>query len=480
MDQQAKHGGLKIPGPSGLPFVGYLPFLGRAPHEHLWQLVEKYGDIYQVNMASSPAIILSDPKLIREAFKQEAFSARPDMFLRDDILQNRGLVLTDGDKWKEQRRFAMLQLRRIASSQFGVDNIGAQIHREMQDFLAFLNTTDTKAIDLRHILHTNVGNVISTIVCGQRFQYEDIQFQKCLQNMEEGFEMAEWTTLFNFFPRARFVPGMNQFYQTINTNHKNSCDFFQKLINQHIDDLDLSEPPRDFIDAYLHEISKRNETDHIDHSFTDPQMLQSVIDLFGAGMETTKSSLLWAFLYMAANPDKQRLVQEELDRVLPEGEFPSMNILKQLPYTEATLHEVQRMASVVPLGVPHAADRNVLWKGYYIPKGTWLLANIWGINHDEKFWSNPHQFQPERFLNEDKQVHKPDYFIPFSVGRRMCIGEPLARMNVSFIFASVVQNFFLEIPEEYKISYSASIGVSLNPKPYRLCMTRRKVLPTGA
>jgi cytochrome P450 len=112
-------------------------------------------------------------------------------------------------------------------------------------------------------------------------------------------------------------------------------------------------------------------------------MMQCVIDLFSAGMETTRTSLEWAFLYMALYPGVQAQVQEEVDRVVGLERAPTMDDLKLLPFTEATVCEVLRASSVVPLGNPHAASEDTMFHGHLVPKGATIFSNLWAVHNDE-------------------------------------------------------------------------------------------------
>uniref|UniRef100_A0A3B4H4J6 Uncharacterized protein n=1 Tax=Pundamilia nyererei TaxID=303518 RepID=A0A3B4H4J6_9CICH len=93
-----------------------------------------------------------------------------------------------------------------------------------------------------------------------------------------------------------------------------------------------------------------------------------VLDLFVAGSETTSTTLRWAFLYMAKYPEIQEKVQAEIDREIGESRQPSMEDRANLPYTDAVIHEVQRIGNIAPLGVPHVTNRDVELGGYSVPK----------------------------------------------------------------------------------------------------------------
>ena len=148
----------------------------------------------------------------------------------------------------------------------------------------------------------------------------------------------------------------------------------------------------------------------------DTQLIFTIGDLFGAGTDTTAVTLRWALLYLLHNPEVLQRVQREIGDVIGSSRMPSMKDKQNLPYTEAVLCEVQRMAVVVPLGVPHACTEDVTLRGYRIPKGTHFMTVLYAAHRDPKVWEDPYRFNPERFLNDEGNFDRGGYLIPFSVG----------------------------------------------------------------
>ncbi|OQV16526.1 Cytochrome P450 18a1 [Hypsibius exemplaris] len=468
---------LRLPGPRGLPYVGSIPFLGSENKLHLTftKLAKKYGPIYRLSLGSSEAVIISDPNLIKEAFRMDQFSARPDMLFVKEIVSGNGIILSEGDMWKEQRRFALQQMRhlgmyRLASEE---DQLSQKIQSEIRYFTDTLEERSGQPIGLDYLLGGVMGNIICTIICGKRFAYDDPTFLGCLSTMEEGFRLVKLSMGINFMPFLRIIPMMNTVYLKIKDNNIATKAFFRSLIKERADTIEVGKT-RDFVDAYLHQIQRLQDAEKFETSnFTDAQMMQCVIDLFSAGMETTRTSLEWAFLYMALHPEVQSQVQEELDRVVGIERVPSMDDLKELPFTEATICEVLRASSVVPLGNPHAASEDTMFHGHLVPKGATIFSNLWAVHNDETLWHNPSEFNPSRFLVDGK-VERPPHFMPFSTGRRVCLGDHLAKAEIYLVFASVLQRFQVSIPAgESKPDCQGLFGMTLKPKAHRLSMTLR-------
>ncbi len=114
--------------------------------------------------------------------------------------------------------------------------------------------------------------------------------------------------------------------------------------------------------------------------------------------------------------DIQDKVQQELDTVIGGNRLPEWKDRQGLPYTEAVFLEIQRIRTVLPLGVPHEASQDTKLNGYDIPKGSLVFANIWAAHNDPEVWSEPDQFKPERFLNENGKLQHREELIPFSIG----------------------------------------------------------------
>jgi 26-hydroxylase len=112
--------------------------------------------------------------------------------------------------------------------------------------------------------------------------------------------------------------------------------------------------------------------------------------------------------------------------------------------------------------------------GYRIPKNTHVVPLLHAIHVDPKLWEAPHEFRPERFLSPEGKVVKPEYFLPFGVGRRMCLGDVLARMELFEFFSSLMHAFHLQVPEGTSLpSLTAVTGVTLTPESFRVRLQQR-------
>ena len=321
--------------------------------------------------------------------------------------------MANGKIWTRQRRFTLSTFRDFG---IGKSRFQDQIANEVAHLKEELAKNITKPIDPHKYVATAISNVICSVVLGKRFEYTDENFIKLLDDLDAQVEASASAGIVHFVPiLANLLPGFKEL--TLNTS-KNISNFIQSIINDHKTNFDRNDL-KDYVDVYLNEFNKQsdeNEQDFSSTTLTDQHLLHSVTQLFVAGSETTVTTLRWCFLYMMAYPDIQSRVQEEIDSVVGRNRLPRLS--DKLPFTEATIMEVQRIASIVPIGVPHVAAEDTSLQGFFIPQGTILLSNIWAIHHNEDVWPQPDKFKPERFLKDDGSVHQPEEnYAPFSIGK---------------------------------------------------------------
>ncbi|TDH00730.1 hypothetical protein EPR50_G00191610 [Perca flavescens] len=193
---------------------------------------------------------------------------------------------------------------------------------------------------------------------------------------------------------------------------------------------------------------------------------------FGMGKKASEDKIIEECEYLIEVFKKFKdQVQEELSR-----EIGSRNVQvedrKNLPFTDAVIHETQRLASILPIAVPHKTSQDITFQGHFIKKGTTVFPLLTSVLHDESEWERPHSFYPAHFLDKDGKFVKRDAFMPFSAGRRVCLGEGLARMELFIFFTTLLQHFRFTPPpgvSEDELDLTPRVGFTLNPSPHKLC-----------
>jgi cytochrome P450 len=196
--------------------------------------------------------------------------------------------------------------------------------------------------------------------------------------------------------------------------------------------------------------------------------------MYSAGADTTVSSMYSFFLALVLYPEVQRRAQAELDDVVGRDRLPTFDDRPRLPYIEALCKELARWQMVTPMGVPRSSDKDDVYKGFFIPKGSVIVANAWAILHDPEIYPDPEEFKPERFLNEDGSVRDdPSLSLVFGAGKRICPGRHLVDATLFMVTSSVLSAFNVtkakdedgkEIP--VKAAVTASGGVVIHPEKF--------------
>ncbi|XP_036447051.1 cytochrome P450 2J2-like isoform X2 [Colossoma macropomum] len=376
-------------------------------------------------------------------------------------------MVTYGNAWKQQRRFALHTLRNFG---LGKKTIEERVAEEAQYLISEMLKQEGKAFYPIHLFMNAASNIICSIVFGDRFEYDNKRFAKLLEILNENIQLAGSSVgqIFNLVPFIKHFPGP---HQKISQNAKSLLGFIHEAVEEHRETLD-PENLRDFIDAYLVEMTKQESKE--DSTFHEDNMIVSTSDLFLAGTDTTAATLRWGLIYMMEHPEMQERCHEEIVQVLGFDRPPCMDDRTQLPYTYATVSEIQRCANIAPFGAMHQTTQPTELQGYHLPAGTEILANLTAIMTDKEHWKHPNTFNPENFLDEKGQFCKNDYFLPFSLGPRVCLGESLAKTELFIFFTSLIQRLkFSWPPGAPPPNMDGVMGMVRSPFPFHtICHSR--------
>ncbi|CRL05883.1 CLUMA_CG019030, isoform A [Clunio marinus] len=468
------------PGPYGIFPFGILKLIGAEKHKSFMKLAATYGPLFSCKLGQQLHIVISDYKLIREIFKKESLTGRPRTLLCSE-LNGIGFINTDGKLWKDQRRFLHEKLRRFGMTLVGSKNTKLQnlITNEVDDLISNLSNETSHTVDLDPFFAVSVSNVICNLLMSVRFTRDDPKFIKFNRMIDEGMILFGQIYTIDYFPVTQYLPGMKSARNQIAENRREMFSFYKEVIEDHKKNFD-SNNIRDLVDAYLMEIetAKLNNSEHelFEGNKHEEQIMQVIGDLFSAGMETIKTTLLWLIVYMLRNPDARKQVQDELDDVVGRNRMPKVSDLPFCPKTESTILEVMRMSSIVPLATTHSPMIDEEINGYKIPAGCHVIPLINSVHMDPTLWDKPEEFRPSRFLNAEGKVEKPEYFIPFGVGRRMCLGDVLARIESFLFFSSMMHRFDISLPTGAELpSLNGNPGVTIYPNKFSVCLKEREL-----
>ncbi|XP_014696837.1 cytochrome P450 1A2 [Equus asinus] len=462
--------GLKSPpGPWGWPFLGHVLTLGKNPHLALSRLSQRYGDVMQIRIGSTPVLVLSGLDTIRQALVRQGddFKGRPDLYSFTLITNGQSMTFNpdSGPVWAARRRLAQNALNTfsIASDPASMSSCYLEEHvsKEAEALLSRLQKLMSVAgrFDPYSQVVASVANVIGTMCFGQHFPHSSEEMISLVRSNHEFAQTASSGNPVDFFPILRYLP--NPPLQRFKFFNQRFLRFLQKIIQEHYRDFDKSS-----IQDITGALFKHRENSSRASGVVIPQekIINIINDIFGAGFDTVTTAITWSLTYLVTNPKIQRKIQEELDTVVGRARQPRLSDRPQLPYMEAFILETFRHSSFVPFTIPHSTVRDTTLNGFYIPKERCVFINQWQVNHDEELWENPFEFRPERFLSADgTTINKTlsEKVMLFGMGKRRCIGEVLAKWEVFLFLAILLQRLEFSVPPGVKLDLTPIYGLTM-------------------
>ncbi|XP_041509554.1 cytochrome P450 2B1-like [Microtus oregoni] len=452
------------PGPRPLPLLGNLFQMDRRGFLYSFiQLREKYGDMFTVHLGPRPVVVLCGTEAIREALldQAEAFSGRAIIALFEPIVQTYGIVFASGERWKTLRRFSLATMKDLG---MGKRSVEERIQHEARCLVEELRKSQGAPLDPTFLFQCITANIICSIVFGERFDYKDRQFLRLLDLLCQTFSIISSFHGQMYELYSGFLKFFTRIHKQIYKNLHEVLDYIGHSVEKHQATLDPNNP-RDFIDTYLIRMEKEKSNKHSEFHYQN--LIISVISLFFAGTETSSTTLCFGFLLLLKYPHVAEKVQKEIDQVIGSHRPPTLDDRTKMPYTEAVIREIQRLADILPIGVPRKVTKDILFRGYLLPKNTEVYPILSTALHDPRYFEQPDAFNPDHFLDASGALKKIEAFIPFSIGKRNCLGEGIARNELFLFFTTILQNFSVSSPVAPK-------DIDLRPKENGIT----KVAPT--
>ncbi|XP_042314491.1 cytochrome P450 2J6-like [Sceloporus undulatus] len=462
------------PGPFQLPIIGGIWWMAAGfSHDILTKLAKQYGNIYTFWLGPQPVVILSGYQAVKEGIidHPDDFNGRPvSAYIATELKRTVGVLFASGEIWKQHRRFGVVTMRKMGVGRKIMEN---QIEVEAKHLVEAFACTKGQPYNPLLAITNAVSNVICAVAFGYRYSAEDEEFKGKLEAMEM---MGKYATsivalVYEIFPwMMHRLPGP---HQKVFHLLKREISFAVGEIERHREHQNKHEP-QDIIDFYLLQLEKSK--DDPSSTYNDDNMSYFLTELFIAGTETTATSLQWALLFMVAYPEVQEKVCREMEEVLGSSESVSYQDQKNLPFTNAVIHEILRARYVLFLAIPRECVNDVKICGFHIPKGTFVVTDLRSVLLDPTRWETPEEFNPHHFLDKEGNFVAREEFLPFGAGARVCLGEQLAKMELFLFFTHLLRTFKFQLPEGVKeLRKEPVLGFSLHPHPYKICAIPRNV-----
>ncbi|TFK51547.1 putative cytochrome P450 [Heliocybe sulcata] len=461
------------PGPLPLPIIGCTYLL---PDEKPWIYFEELSKRYNTPVITfwigrNPTVWINDAWAASELLDKRAgiYSSRPRMVVFGELGSGQSNLVTMkyGDRWRLHRKLTHM-------------GVGMQ---KIRDYRPFQNDESrVVAYDLLHnaddyVLHFEryAASVVSIIGYGRRIStFKDPIIPEVIAVMHRAADLnvpgKKFPMLMETFPiLAKFPTKIAPWKHGLGGGRQRGRNFFYALADEAAKE---SEQP-----CY-----SKTLFDHAgDLSVQEIAALSG--NLFGAGSDTSASTLITFVLACCAFPETLPRAWEELDRVVGPNRSPHFDDEKDLPYVKAFVKEVLRWRSVAIIGgQPHAPIQDDYFQNWYIPKDTWVQGNVWAIHHHARDFPEPDRFLPERYF-DDSPYHRPfpndRGYMTFGWGRRVCSGQGLAEQGTFITIARLLWGFRIEkaldeqgreVPVDI---FAYTNGLNMRPQPFKCRITPR-------
>jgi cytochrome P450 len=387
------------------------------------ELAHNYGDVVAFRVGGQQMVLLVHPDDIRDVLvTQQKNFTKGRALERAKLLVGNGLLTSEGEYHMRQRRLVQPAFHRARVNAYA--DAMAQAAGEFRDQWRNGASIDANADMMRLTL-----NVVARTLFGARLEHSATDIGRALTDAFEAFDFgySPLTAITDRIPtpRRRRFQAARAYLDGI----------VYKIIN------DRREDGTDHGDL-LSMLLAAHDVEGDGTGMTDEQLRDELLTLFIAGHETTANALTWTWLLLARNPAVAKTLHCEVDTVLGDA-LPTADLVPSLTYTRAVIAESMRLyPPAYILGRRSIAPHQV--GDAEFPKGTIFLCSQYLTHRDARWWPNPEQFRPERWLETDAERPKFAYF-PFGAGSRICVGEQFAWMEAILLLATLSRRWSIKV-----------------------------------
>ncbi|XP_002970250.2 flavonoid 3'-monooxygenase [Selaginella moellendorffii] len=419
------------PGPRGLPLIGHFHLLGRLPHISLQQLSKKFGPLLHLRLGSVPLVVVSSPAMAKAFLKTHdtEFAYRPRNNVVSIVTDYKTITFAHGDYWKKLRKLCTTELFTATRVSMNTQIIRDELWELSRELLRASEAG--QVVGVRSHLKVLNFNIMTRILMKKSYfgakasgdpaiAKEALDFMDMIDEILEVGASFSITDYFPYLSWLDLVAGRARV-----AGHKMN-GFLQKVL----DEQRPGEVP-DFVEITRSCLGN--------NAFNLKALL---LDLLVAGSETSSTVSEWALAELLHHPDWIVKAQQEIESVVGRKRMVEEADISKLEVVNAIIKETFRLHPPLSLLLPHASIAAHKVAGYDIPKNTMLLVNVYAIGRDPQVWSDPLEFQPQRFIGSNMGVHGQDFeLLPFGSGKRSCLGLPLGLRTVQLVLSNLLHGF---------------------------------------
>ncbi|XP_064461292.1 cytochrome P450 315a1, mitochondrial-like [Ornithodoros turicata] len=463
-----------LPTPKGLPLVGTaldVAFSGGAAkiHEYCDRRHRELGPLYREKLGSVEAVFVADSALIQQVYTNEGkypMHMVPEAWLIYNEVKGiqRGLFFMDGPEWIKKRRSLNNVFLRPKTVTDHV-NVFNDVISDLLDRWQERSSNDGVLRNLERELYNWSIESLGTMIFGRRLgcvaktsSMESIhEFVHCVQQI-----FSESAKMSMMSPRLAYKLNLPVWRRFVKAAGR-ALELAREYVEDNVKSITNQTATTACQEGIIGELLLKD-------NISEEELVRIVTDLFLAAADTTSHATQWAFYLLSRNPKCQATLLDEVRRVVSPGQPVTEESLARLPYVKAVIKEALRLYPVAPFLTRILAD-DISLDGYNIPAGKLILMSLYTTGRDERHFTDPHAFRPERWLR-DQQEHVNSWAcLPFGLGVRSCIGRRVAEVQMQSLIARTVQKFDIapvideEVPIRMRLITTPENPISLRLTP---------------
>ncbi|KAI0345584.1 cytochrome P450 [Trametopsis cervina] len=470
----------RAPGPPRLPLLGNVGQISKElPWFKLTEWSKQYGPIFSLDLLGQHVLVLNSHKSAAGFLERctSVSSDRPRLIMGDELM-TRGMHMVMaryGEMWRKMRRTSTENLNTKATPKYK----SLQAERAIRSTLNIIaNPADWEFQMKRYTF----SNIVGAVLGWEAFCDEEVALMDRIYWQVEliGKALMPGNHLVEFIPAMKYLPTWVAAWKSKAVGFYKSETKLLRGLTSRVENEVKAGTARHSIIAEVQDNPQK-------HGLSEDEVAWLTEFLLGAGAETTSTTLLNFVLAMRLHPESMRKAQAELDSVIGRENMPQFQDRDKLPYVRAIVKEMLRWRTPTPLAIPHATTEDSWYEGYFVPKGTVVLPNVWAINHDpEVYGVDSDQFRPERFLDETGQhlISLPDVpdvgHASYGYGRRICAGIHFAEQSLFISIATMLWAVNIGPAVDDKGNTitpsdieSVDTGIFMRPAPFACSFTPR-------
>jgi len=433
------------PGPWTLPLIGSLHHLVTSPsiYRAMRDLARRHGPLMMLRLGEVPTLVVSSPEAARAVMKTHDITFA-DRYLNATIAvltyDGTDLVFgTYGERWRQLRKITVLELLSVAR----VQSFQRIREEEAARFVQTLAAAAGATVDLTKMISRFVNDTFVRESIGSRCKYQD----EYLDAFDTAVRQTSVLTVADLFPSSRLMQLLGTAPRKALACRDKITRILEQIIREKMEAMDRGD--RTEHEGLLGVLLRIQREATLSTPLTNDAIVALMFDLFGAGSDTSSTTLNWCMTELIRYPAAMARAQAEVREAFKGKSTITEDDLAgaELRYLKLVIKEALRLHCPLPLLLPRQCRETCQVMGYDIPKGTSVFVNVWAICRDPNYWDDAEEFRPERFENTNLDYKGTSYeFLPFGSGRRMCPGANLGLANIELALASLLYHFDWKLP----------------------------------